>query len=268
MWLILAWLFGADEDPLAAVERHQQALFTRTAPSVVFIAAGDGFGSGFFVNPRGLVLTNAHVVGDKARVEVVLHDGRRVKGLVVERGRNKIDLALVQLDLEGTPPLELVVQEDLKVGSWVASVGHGAGGIWSFNIGSVSNFYALPGEPPILQTQIPLHPGNSGGPIINRRGEVVAIINRGRTDTNNINFGILVADAYEHLEKLDVPCRCLMVRGPAQTPILVEGAMVGLGPRVVLPVSNRPRELSAVVGGALKVVVAKPGTAFVDLTGP
>src|SRR5579863_6901477 len=70
---------------LAGVEAEQQALFDAVSPSVVFIATANGFGSGFFVGDDGLVLTSAHVVGGHDGVKVVLADGRRVEGRVIER---------------------------------------------------------------------------------------------------------------------------------------------------------------------------------------
>ena len=266
MWCALA--LGADVDPLSQIEQRQQELFAQTAPSVVFIRAGDGIGSGFFVNERGLILTNAHVVGKRKQVDVVLHDGRRLPGDVVELGADNIDLALVQVDLKGNEALELILAHDLKVGSWVASVGHGGGGVWSFNVGMISNIYALAGERPVVQTQIPLHQGNSGGPIIDRQGRVVAVINRGKADSNAINFAILIGDAFERLSKLDAPCLCLRVTAPAKVPVFLDGQMIGTGPRVVAPLGTNPRELSAVVDGALRVKVVAPNTTEADLTQP
>lgn len=266
LWCAL--VVSAEVDPLLTIETRQKELFAQTAPGVVFIAAGESFGSGFFVNSRGLILTNAHVVGKKKRVDVVMHDGRRLPGDVIELGSDDIDLALVLVELKGNPALSLTLAGDLEVGSWVASVGHGGGGIWSFNVGMVSNIYAVAGERPIVQTQIPLHPGNSGGPIIDRRGRVVAVINRGKADSNAINFAILIGDAFERLSKLEAPCGCLRIAAPPKVPVFIDGQMVGTGPRVVVPLSDRPREVSAVVGGALKAKTADRDTTSLDLTTP
>lgn len=135
---------------------------------MVFISNGEGFGSGFFVSEDGLVLTNAHVVGDAKLVDVLLHDGRRLKGAVVERAQKSLDLALVEVAVKGARALELDELAGVRVGSFAASVGHGEGAIWTFNAGMVTNIYPAGGERPILQTQIPLNPGNSGGPVIDR----------------------------------------------------------------------------------------------------
>ncbi|MBT3223879.1 MAG: hypothetical protein HN348_32830, partial [Proteobacteria bacterium] len=127
-------------DPVAAIESHQQALFSQTAPGVVFVSNSQGFGSGVVVAANGLILTNKHVVGDDETVEVVLHNGTRHIGQVVE-GATELDLALVQLDVEGLHPLNWGDLRQLRVGSWVASVGHGRGGAWTFTTGMVSNIY-------------------------------------------------------------------------------------------------------------------------------
>ncbi|MDR0966192.1 MAG: serine protease [Myxococcales bacterium] len=237
-------------DPIQAIERFQQALFDRIAPSVVLISAKGKFGSGFFVNADGLVLTNAHVVGDSASVEVVLHDGKRLAGAVVERGQKDVDLALVQVAAKSPTPLALQMQ-GLRVGSWVAAVGHGLGGIWTFSTGMVTNIYPIGAERPVFQTQIPLNPGASGGPIVDRLGRVVGITTAGIPSANNVNFGIRIDVAPQVLSQLADEC-CLVVLVPADVPLFVDGKMVGKGPRVVLPAEARAYEVSAVIGGQLR----------------
>lgn len=247
--LLAAAPAAADPDVLAVLEQQQQALFERIAPSVVFIARGDSIGSGFFVGADGLILTNAHVVGDSSDVTVVLHDGRRVAGKVEERAGDDVDLALVRVPLADAHALELG-SESLQVGSWVGSVGHGLGGAWTFTTGMVSNIYPVDGDRPVFQTQIPLNPGNSGGPVFDRAGRVVGVVTAGITEATAINFALRIELAHRWLKGL---ARGLVVEAPAGVPILVDGVQVGTGPRVVVPVAA-PRRLrvQAVVGGALR----------------
>jgi S1-C subfamily serine protease len=241
------------EDALLAVERQQQALFEKVAPSVVFISKGDSFGSGFFVGADGLVLTNAHVVEGRETVEVVLHDGRKVRGTVVERGAGKVDVALVQVPLKDTPVPPLGGVGDVRVGSWVGAVGHGRGAVWTFNSGMVSNIYPDGAERPVFQTQIPLNPGNSGGPIFDRRGTVVGVVTAGIEGASAINFGIGMDVARKALTKLAGTCECLVVNAPEGVPVFVDGTMAGTGPRVVLPVTQkRLYEVFAVIAGQMK----------------
>jgi S1-C subfamily serine protease len=253
-------------DALADLEVQQQSLFERVAPSVVFISRGDAFGSGFFVNAEGLILTNAHVVRGRQKVEVVLHDGRRVEGAVVELGENDTDVALVQVPLKGTPTMPQGGVSDVRVGSWVAAVGHGRGAVWTFNTGMVSNIYTDGAERPVFQTQIPLNPGNSGGPIVDRQGRVIGIVTAGITDASSINFGIGMEVARRALPRLATACNCLVVKAPAGVPIFVDGKMIGTGPRQVLPAESRTYEVFAVIDGQMrKVAVAFPAEREVDL---
>ena len=223
-------------DPLESIERAEQALFSRVAPSVVFIADSRGFGSGFVVGPDGLILTNAHVVGEARTVKVVLRDGRALQGRVLKRGPDKLDLALVQVEAPDLVPLELGGLADLKVGSFAASVGHGKGGIWTFNTGMVSNIYpAADTARPIFQTQIPLNPGSSGGPVLDRFGRVVGVVTAGITDSNSINFAIKIDVALSSFPELAPACgACLTLTAPAGVPVFLDGTMIGTGPKLVL----------------------------------
>lgn len=240
------------EDPLAQIERAQEALFEKVGPSVVFIASGSAFGSGFFVSNDGLVLTNAHVVASQASVKVVLTDGRSLIGTVIEKAPGDVDLALVQVPAKSTPALRLAETADLRVGAWVAAVGHGRGGIWSFNTGMVSNIYPDGAERPIFQTQIPLNPGNSGGPVVDRTGRVVGIVTAGIKDSNSINFAIHSFVALRQFSRLSGGCACITVTLPEGVPLFVNGKMAGMGPRVLVTAEPRSYEMFAVIGGAMK----------------
>jgi len=238
-------------DPLEEIERRQKKLFEKVAKSVVFVSNGRGFGSGFFVSENGLILTNAHVVDGAKTVEVVLHDGRKFKGRTVEVARDDIDLALVKVPLENTPRLPLVTTESLRVGSWVASIGHGRGGVWTFTTGMVSNIYPVGASRPVFQTQIPLNPGSSGGPIINRRGEVVGIVTAGMTESNAINFAIRIDHAFQYLDGLRKIQEVLTIHAPSGVPVFVDGTLVGTGPTIVVSVSKGTHEVFAVIRGAM-----------------
>jgi serine protease Do len=252
-------------DPLAALEAAQQRLFAELAPSVVFISNKEGFGSGFLVSRDGLVLTNAHVVGAAATVDVVMHDGRRHTGTVLEKHKT-IDLALVQLPIASSAPLTFADGEALRVGAWIGAIGHGRGGIWTYNTGMVSNIYPLESGRPVFQTQIPLNPGASGGPIFDRRGRVVGVVTAALKDAESINFGINIAVALKELKQLGARCECLVVGAPDKTPVFIDGVMRGLGPRVVVPATPGAHEVVAVVKDRRrKLVVEFPAQRVVNL---
>lgn len=257
-------LAAAPSDPISEIERKQQALFEKIAPSVVFISDKRKFGSGFYVEPN-LVLTNAHVVEGASRVDVILHDGRRAIGTVVERAADKIDLALIEVSEPGKP-LALASGEDLRVGTWVASVGHGMGGIWTFTTGMISNIYPAGDARPLFQTQIPLNPGASGGPVVNSSGKVLGIVTAGIEDSNAINFAIRSDVATLKLERLATSCECLVILAPKDANVFVDGKMRGAGPRVVVQAERRTYNVFTVVDGKMKESkVTYPATKTVDL---
>jgi len=254
-------------DPLGELEAQQQALFERVAGSVVFIASDGGFGSGFFVDEHGLVLTSAHVIGKQQTVKVVLRDGRRLAGTVRQRGRDDADLALVQVPLEGTSPLAFATGTELRVGTWAGAVGHGMGGIWAFTTGMVSNIYPLGAERPVFQTQIPVNPGSSGGPIIDRRGRVLGVVTAGIHNAADLNFAIRIDLACTTLPLLADRCLLLTVRAPEGVPVFVDGVMVGKGPVVSVSAMPRAYEVFAVVKGQMrKKKVVVPDERVVDLS--
>ncbi|HVE82072.1 MAG TPA: trypsin-like peptidase domain-containing protein [Myxococcales bacterium] len=250
---LVALLVSAGPDPLEEAERAQQEIFNRVAPGVVFISNGEWFGSGFFISPDGLILTNAHVVKGASSVKVVLYDGRTLAAEVVERGADDIDVALVQAKLSAAPALPLDDLVSVKIGSWVGAVGHGHGAIWTFNTGMISNIYPDGAERPVFQTQIPLNPGNSGGPIFNRSGRVVGIVTAGIENASSINFGIAMGVVRRSLSKLAHACDCISISAPKGVPIFVNGVMSGTGPRIVIPATaGKPYDVFAVVAGQMR----------------
>jgi S1-C subfamily serine protease len=85
-------------------------------------------------------------------------------------------LALVQVQLESTPWLPFRDVNSLRIGEWAGAVGHGLGGIWTYNTGMISNIYPFDDSKPLIQTQLPLNPGSSGGPLMTPEGEVIGIV--------------------------------------------------------------------------------------------
>jgi len=160
----------------------------------------------------------------------------------------------VQVPRQGTPALALAGRE-LRVGAWVGAVGHGLGGVWAFNTGMVSNIYPVGTagkDKPIFQTQIPLNPGNSGGPIFDKLGRVVGVVTSGIKASNSINFAIRVDTALERFPRLVKLCDCLVVEAPAGAPVFVDEVLVGQGPRVIVPVTRAAHDVIVSVGGKVR----------------
>lgn len=139
---------------------------------------GQGLGSGFVISSDGYILTNAHVVLDSDDVTVRLADNKReFKAKVVGLDR-RTDVAVLKIDATDLPTVTLGNSADLKVGEWVAAIGSPFGFSNTITAGIVSaKGRTLPDESfvPFIQTDVAVNPGNSGGPLLNLKGEVVGI---------------------------------------------------------------------------------------------
>lgn len=136
-----------------------------------------GEGSGFIVNSDGVILTNAHVVRDASEVTVKLTDRREFRAKVLGADP-KTDIAVLKIDAKNLPVVALGKTSDLKVGEWVLAIGSPFGFENTVTAGVVSaKGRSLPDDSavPFIQTDVAVNPGNSGGPLLNTRGEVVGI---------------------------------------------------------------------------------------------
>jgi S1-C subfamily serine protease len=247
--VLVALAHGALGDPLADQEDAQIKLFAKVAPAVIVIGDERSMGTGFFVTEDGLALTAAHVVEGKRTVDVVLHGGKRTRAKVVEV-RTDVDLALIKVLVDRAPrTLLLASRADQRVGQWVGAVGHGLGGVWAFTVGMVSNLYEAKHGAAIVQTQIPLNPGNSGGPIFDRTGRVVAVVSKGATNASSLNVGVHVVDAFMVFDQLLAQCDCLAIDVAGGTPVFVDDELAGKGPRVLARPSAGTHTVSAVIDG-------------------
>jgi serine protease Do len=137
-----------------------------------------GFGSGFIVDPKGVVLTNFHVVEGADEVTVELHDGRKFTSKDI-KSDPKTDLAIVRIHAkEPLPYVEFGDSDEMEIGDRVLAVGAPFGLTGTVTSGIISakgrnlrmNMYE-----DFLQTDAAINPGNSGGPLINMEGKVIGI---------------------------------------------------------------------------------------------
>jgi serine protease Do len=136
-----------------------------------------GIGSGFIISPDGYILTNAHVVDDASEVTVRMNDRRELSATVVGIDR-KSDVAVIKVDAQNLPTVTFGDPSRVKPGEWVVAIGSPFGLENSVTAGIVSaTSRALPNDNyvPFIQTDVPVNPGNSGGPLFNMRGEVIGI---------------------------------------------------------------------------------------------
>jgi len=136
-----------------------------------------GQGSGFLISSDGYILTNAHVVNDADDVSVKLNDKREFTAKVIGSD-TRTDIALLKINAEGLPRVSIGDPNKLRVGEWVLAIGAPFGFENSATAGIVSaKGRSLPDENyvPFIQTDAAVNPGNSGGPLFNLKGEVVAV---------------------------------------------------------------------------------------------
>jgi len=137
----------------------------------------ESLGSGFIISSDGYVITNNHVIRDAEEIVVRLSDRREMVAEVVGADERS-DLALLKIDAQGLPAVELGTRYDLKVGEWVLAIGSPFGFDHSVTAGIVSaKERSLPRDNyvPFIQTDVAINPGNSGGPLFNLNGEVVGV---------------------------------------------------------------------------------------------
>ncbi|WP_448130599.1 DegQ family serine endoprotease [Stenotrophomonas rhizophila] len=140
---------------------------------------GRGMGSGFIISADGYVLTNHHVVADASEVKVKLGDRREFTAKVVGSDQ-QYDVALLKIDGKNLPTVRVGDSNTLKPGQWVVAIGSPFGLDHSVTAGVVSAVGRSTGGPdqryvPFIQTDVAINQGNSGGPLLNTRGEVVGI---------------------------------------------------------------------------------------------
>jgi Do/DeqQ family serine protease len=138
-------------------------------------------GSGVILSDDGYIVTNNHVIAQANEIEVVLNDKRSFTAQLIGTDPNT-DIALLKIDATGLPTLEMGNSDDLKVGEWVLAVGNPFNLTSTVTAGIVSakarNINILDADMKIesfIQTDAAVNPGNSGGALVNTRGELVGI---------------------------------------------------------------------------------------------
>ncbi|MBP0018836.1 MAG: trypsin-like peptidase domain-containing protein [Cyanobacteria bacterium SBLK] len=160
-------------EKLNASEQTRIDVYQKASPAVVTVAVGRSAGSGSIIHASGLVLTNAHVVENarRGRVVVIDSEGKEYPGQAFALdGEN--DLALVQiLARDRFPALQLANSQSIQVGQEVYAIGSPFGLAGTFTTGILSRI-APNGD---LQTDAAINQGNSGGPLLNSRGELIGV---------------------------------------------------------------------------------------------
>ncbi len=171
---------GAGENPL-------MEMFRRQMPQ----RSSRGVGSGFIVDSKGYILTNQHVVEGATRITVRLQSGELMRGRVVGED-DETDIAVVKVETtRELPTVKLGNSDEAQVGDWVLAVGSPFGLDQTVTAGIISTRER---STPVsssfqrfLQTDAAINRGNSGGPLVNMRGEVIGINSQIATSTGDYN---------------------------------------------------------------------------------
>lgn len=260
---------AATQAEAAALDAYSQAVVRaveRVGPSVVSVGMARraperwqrrglpelrGAGSGLIVAPDGYVLTNSHVVRSADRIEVSLQDGRTLAATTIGDDPHS-DLAVIRVPDGGLPVAVLGDSSRLRVGQLVVAIGNPLGFQATVTAGVISalgrSLRAQTGRliANVLQTDAALNPGNSGGPLVDFRGEVVGINTAVIAGSQGISFAIPVNTARWVAAQLIREGR-------------VRRAYLGVLAQTV-PVDRRLAVAFGLTGGAVRVTEVQPET--------
>lgn len=214
--------FASDNNAMSAAD-----IYKKVAPAVVMVSTKsiqsingwfqqetEGMGSGFIINTDGYILTNYHVIEGAKEVTVTLSDGREVKASVVNYDENQ-DVAMIKINenIEVPGVVELGDSDALQPGEEVLAIGNPLSkelsstltkGIVSALNRSVETETGV--NTNLIQTDAAINSGNSGGPLINTKGQVVGINTLKASDgAEGIGFAIPINDVKDKIESLSKP---------------------------------------------------------------
>ena len=135
------------------------------------------FGSGFILTKDGYIMTNNHVIANSDEITITMSDQTELSAKLVGSDERS-DLALLKVDADDLPTVNIGTSENLKLGEWVLAIGSPFGFDHTVTAGIVSGKKRnLPNESyvPYIQTDVAINPGNSGGPLFNLNGDVVGV---------------------------------------------------------------------------------------------
>lgn len=209
------------------------------------------FGSGFIVSSDGYILTNSHIVQDAKKITVITFDEKELTAKLIGRDPNS-DIALIKVEATALQPVTFADSSKLEVGEWVLAIGNSLGLKATVTSGIVSALgrteLDITQFEEFIQTDAPINQGNSGGPLINLKGQVVGM-NTAIATTTGGYMGICFAIPSNFLQNI---MQQLKERGK------VTRGFLGVDPQPVTPELAKALGLDAAKGALLAEVV--PGT--------
>jgi serine protease Do len=227
-----------------------------------------GEGSGFIIQPDGVIMTNAHVVNGASEVTVRLTDRREYTAKVIGVD-TRSDIAIIKIGAKDLPTVKIGDSRALKVGQWVLAIGAPFGFENSATAGIVSaKGRTLPdsGYVPFIQTDVPINPGNSGGPLFNMNGEVVGVNSQIYSRSGGfmgVSFSIPIDVAMQVGHQLETTGH--VTRG--KLGVVIQNVTQGLADSFGLPQPEGALVSSVEKGGPAEHGGVEPGDVILKLNG-
>lgn len=225
-----------------------------------------GVGSGFIISADGYVLSNAHVVDGADEVYVTLTDKREFKAKVIGAD-GSTDVALLKIEGSNLPRLTIGDSNKIRVGEWVIAIGSPFNLDNTVTAGIISAKSRDTGDYlPLIQSDVAVNPGNSGGPLINMRGEVIGINSQIATLSgayNGISFAVPIDEAMRVGEQLKKTGKVARGRIGVQIGALSKDVAESLG----LPNANGAQVSMVEPGGPADKAGIKPGDIILKFNG-
>lgn len=171
-------------------------IIQQSRASVVVVKTPASSGSGFIISPEGIIITNSHVIQDCAEVEVIFNSNESKKASVIKSGTIPLDIAILKVAGNNLKYLPLADSNDCKEGEEVVAIGAPLSLSETITKGIISNCNRQLKDElqdiKYIQTDAAISPGNSGGPLINKKGEVIGMLTWKivRKGFDGLNFAI------------------------------------------------------------------------------
>ena len=207
---VLVW-YDVDVEQNMTVAEVSEAVSPATVLIYATGTSSYGYGTGFFIRSNGYIATNYHVVQDKTEISVTLYSGQVLGAKLIDYSVPD-DLAVLKVEGSGFPTVSVGNSDALRVGELAIAIGNPSGtdAAWTTTQGIISALnreVTVTGtgtieELTMIQTDAPVNPGNSGGPLCNARGEVIGIVTRKLSDYEGIGFAIPINGAMKILNTI------------------------------------------------------------------
>jgi S1-C subfamily serine protease len=175
-------------------------MISAAIPAVVLVETSTGRGSAFFIS-RDTLITNVHVVGSNGSVTIQRVNGARESALVADLSR-EFDIAVLKVS-EPDPnqaTIALGSAASLRVGQEVIAIGSALGTLQNTVTRGIVSAVRQSGTATLVQTDAAVNPGNSGGPLLDRKGAAIGITTMGYTNSQGLNFAVAIDHARDLLE--------------------------------------------------------------------